>query len=426
MLLNSFNSKINLPSVASKLGVNTSEYDFVRVPLFGWYARSKTSDFVGNIFDFFPISDWKKLYGTICRDFNDCFDFHLPYSEYAEKNLFRDQTKIMQFQSLWLLSVQEAQTSRARYYDKVVQFKDMLDEMGMPELVNNKVGYLTEKVMKAFPKLELDAKYKYKKAVTIPSFCSPKHICSLELSRVSDINQRDTVFINSEYGWYGKQGVEIVRDLNELKIKPGNTWNYKNDCWNSSPVKISEMVGTEQLIKIWSEASESKFTEDLMGLIIGKQGSDELKNHVAMLNYNQVKDLEKHSGQSLLDHWMKRREEQFTVQGRTYVKRDKAYFIIKRDEEEQLTNFTLDIKEIRKKNNGEFDWCGMVYFEEHAVPFEMEDRYFASTYLFTKGLRKMFLELGLGIPFINERYAPQLLTMIQLTCHGIKIVATNS
>lgn len=426
MLLNSFNSKINLPSVVSKLGINTSEYDFVRVPLFGWYAKSKTSDFIGNIFDFFPIEDWRKLYGTICRDFNDCFDFNLPYSEYAERNLFKDQTKIMQFQSLWLLSVQEAQNSRARYYDKVVYFKEMLEEMGMPELVNNKVGYLTGRVMKSFPSLELEVKHKYKKTIVVPSFCSPKHICSLELTRVADINQRSTIFINGEYGWYGKQGVEIVRDFNELKIKQGNTWNYKNDYWNSKPVKISDMVGTEQLIKIWSEASASNFDRDLMELIIGKQGNDDLQNHVAMLNYKQVVDLEKHSGQPLLDHWMKSREQQFTVQGRTYVKRDKAYYIIKKNDEEQLTNFTLDIKEIRKKNDGEFSWCGMVYFEEHAVPFEMEDRYFTSTFLFTKGLRKMFLELGLGIPFINEKYAPQLLTMIQLTCHGVKIVTANS
>lgn len=426
MLLNSFNSKINLPSVVSKLGVNTSEYDFVRVPLFGWYARSKVTDFVGNIFDFFPIADWRKLYGTVCRDFSDCFDFSLPYSEYAEKNLFKDQTRIMQYQSLWLMSVQEAHNGRARYYDKVIPFKDMLDALGMPALLHNKVGYLTERVLKSFPKLELDAKYRYKKTILIPSFCSPKHVCSLELTKLIDINQRDTIFINGEYGWYGKQGIEVVRDVNELKIKLGNTWNYKNDYWNSSPIKISEMVGTEQLIKIWSEASQSNFTQDLMQLIVGKQGSDDLKNHVAMLNYNQVKDLEKHSGQPLLDHWMKRREQQFTVQGRTYVKRDKAYFIIKKNEEEQLTNFTLDIKEIRKTAEGEYNWCGMVYFEEHAVPFEMEDRYFASSYLFTKGVRKMFLDLGLGIPFINERYTTQLLTMIQLTCHGIKIVAANS
>ena len=120
MLLNSFNSKINLPSVVAKLGANTSDYEFVRIPLFGWYAKSKTQDFVGNIFDFFPIEDWRRLYGIICRDFNDCFDFSLPYSEYAEKNLFKDQTKIMQYQSVWLLSVQEAQTARARMHDKIV------------------------------------------------------------------------------------------------------------------------------------------------------------------------------------------------------------------------------------------------------------------------------------------------------------------
>ena len=422
MLLNSFNSKINLPSVVAKLGGNTSEYDFVRIPLFGWYAKSKTSDFVGNIFDFFPIEDWRRLYGIICRDFNDCFDFSLPYSEYAEKNLFKDQTKIMQYQSVWLLSVQEAHTARARMNDKVVYFKDVLDEAGMSELLNNKFGYLTEKVLKAFPRLELDSKYRYKKTVMIPSFCSPKHICSLELARLSDLNQRETVFLNGEYGWYGRQGVEIVRDFNELKVKTGNTWNYKNDHWNTSPVRLSDMLGTEQLIKIWSEAKHSKFNENILEIMIGKHGNDDLRNHVASLNYNQLLELEKRSGQSLSDFWMKSREQQFTVQGKTYLKRDKAYYLVKKNEEEQLTNFTLDIQQIRKKKEDEFIWCGMVYYEEHAIPFEMEDKYFMSCHLFTKGIRKMFLSMGIGIPFINEKYVRQLITMIQLTCHNVKIV----
>jgi hypothetical protein len=422
MLLNSFNSKINLPSVVSRLGASTSDFKFVRVPLFGWYAKSNTNDFVGNIFDFFPIKDWRKLYSVICRDFTDCFDFNLPYSEYAEKTLFRDQTKIMQYQSAWLMSVQEAQSARARDKERVLYFREILEEMGMPYLLTNKMGYLNDRVLKSFPMLELDAKYKYKKTLLIPSFCSPKHICSLEVARITNMHERETIFINGEFGWYGKAGVEIVRDMNELKIKPGNTWNYKNDYWNSRQVQLSEMLGTEQLIKIWSEAPHSNFAQDITDLMLGKQGSQDLKNYVPTLNYSQVQQLEKRSGQSLVDGWMKSREQQFTVQGKTYVKREKAYFLIKKNEEEQLTNFTLDIKEIRKKSEEEFIWCGMVYFEEHAVPFEMEDKYFMSCHLFTKGIRKMFLTLGLGIPFINERYLRQLITMIQLTCHNVKIV----
>jgi len=215
-----------------------------------------------------------------------------------------------------------------------------------------------------------------------------------------------------------------VRDFNELKVKTGNTWNYKNDHWNTSPVRLSDMLSTEQLIKIWSEAKHSKFNENILETLIGKQGNDDLRNHVASLNYNQMLELEKRSGQDLADFWMKSREQQFTVQGKTYLKRDKAYYLVKKNEEEQLTNFTLDIQQIRKKKDDEFIWCGMVYYEEHAVPFEMEDKYFMSCHLFTKGIRKMFLSMGLGIPFINEKYVRQLITMIQLTCHNVKIVTS--
>jgi hypothetical protein len=421
MLLNSFNSKINLPSVVSKLGINTSEYDFIRVPLFGWYAKAKNSDFVGNIFDFFPIQDWKKVYGIICRDFSDCFDFALPYSEYAEKTLYKDQTKIMQFQSAWILSIQEAQSARVRYHDKILYFKDLLNEMGMPALIDNRFGYLSEKVIKTFPNLDLENKFKYKKNVVIPTFCSPKHICSLEISRLSEINERELMFLNGEFGWYGIQGIEVVRDLNELKIKPGNTWNYKNDYWNKQPIALSDMLSTEQLIKIWSQTKQSIYSVDIKDLMIGKQGHNSLKNYVAMLDYNQVIELEKNSQQPLIDYWMKSREQQFTVQGRTYIKRDKAYYLLKKTEEEQLTNFTLDVNEIKKKTDDLFLWCGIIYFEEHAVPFELEDKYFTSCFLFTKGIRKMFLNLGIGIPFINEKYVRQLMTMIQLTAHNVKI-----
>jgi hypothetical protein len=425
MLLNSFNSKINLPAIVSKLGIPTSDYDFIRVPLFGWYARSKTNAFIGNIFDFFPIEEWPKLYGRVCRDFSDCFDFKLPYSEHAEKNLFKNQSKIMQYQSLWLLCKQEARTVRARHFDKVMPFKEMLNDLGMPHLITNEIGYMTERVMREFPGLNLDKKFKYKKTIVMPTFCSPKHICSLECMRLSDLNEREALFLNGEYGWYGKHGIEIVRDINELKIKPGNTWNYKVDYWNDRPVNISEMLSTEQLVKIWSEAEKTSFNQDLLQTVIGKEGSEDLRNHVPMLNHNQVLTLEKLTKQSLMPFWMKTREQQFTVHGKTYIKRDKAYYLLTGEGEEQLTNFTLDIHEISKRidetGKDHFVWCGTIYFENHVVPFEMDDKYFMSGYLFNKGIRHQFFVLGLGIPFINEKYIKQLITMIQLTCYNVHI-----
>jgi hypothetical protein len=304
-------------------------------------------------------------------------------------------------------------------------FREVLEDLGMPSLIDNKIGYLNERALKAFPNLQLDAKYKYNKRLLIPSFCSPKHICSLELCKIGDLNQREPVFINGEYGWYGQAGQEIVRDVNELKVRVGNTWNYKNDYWNKTPVGLSALLDTAQLIKIWSEVSFTKFNQNILDLLIGKQGNDDLRNFVTLLNHSQVQELEKNSGQELMSYWMKTREQQFHVQGKTYIKRDKAYFIVKKNEEEQLTNFTLDIVEIKKRGDDDFVWCGMVYYGDHVLPFEMEDKYFMSCYLFTKGIRRMFLNHGIGIPFINEKYVRQLITMIQLTCHGVSIVPNS-
>ena len=144
----------------SKLGLNTSDYDFIRLPIFGWYARSKSSNFVGNIFDFFPPANWAKLYSTLHRDFSDCFDFKVPYSEYAEKKLFENQRRIMEFQSAWVMAKDEASSVRVRDGQDVVYFRDHLKVLGMPALLYNEVGYVTERVINTFPKLNMEKKHK--------------------------------------------------------------------------------------------------------------------------------------------------------------------------------------------------------------------------------------------------------------------------
>jgi hypothetical protein len=426
MNINDFNSKVNLPRVVSKLGLRVDEFDFVRMPVFGWYAKSKTSGFIGNVFDFFESKDWANLYTTVVDNFEDCLDFKLPRSEYAQKKLFSNYYLHMQYQSAWILAKEEVYNHRARHGERVMYFKDILITAGMPGLVDNEIGYLTENVVKAFPKLNLGPKYKYKKVLIVPSFSSPKHICSLELARFQSPNDREKIYMNGEMGWYGKIGHEIVKDFNELKLKPGNTWNYKAGYWAGDELTLSDNIDTNQLIQIWSSSNNQKFKVDPIDILLAKDGSDNIRHHVAALSYNQVLQLQERTGEKLMDSWVASKEQQFTVQGKTFVRRGTSYFLVKENEEEQLTNFSLEITEIRKKQQKdleEFYWCGFIHHGNSMVPFEMNDKFFTSCHLFAKGVRKQFLTLGMGVPFINERYVRQLLSMIQLTSYKVPIIA---
>jgi hypothetical protein len=428
MNINDFNIKVNLPRLVAKQGRNPDEYDFVRIPIFGWYAKSKTSDFIGNVFDFFGAEDWKTLYTTVLDNFEDCLDFKLPRSEYAEKKLWSNYFQYVQYLNAWRLAKEEVHKHRARHGDKVMYFKDILISAGMPNLIDNEVGYLTENVVKAFPKLNLGAKQKYKKVLVIPSFVTPKHICSFEVAKFQTPNEREKLYMNGEMGWYGKMGDEILEDFNQLKIRTGFTWNYKADLWTNKPVRLAEGIGTQELIQIWSDSKRTEFEVDPMDLLISKEGTDNLKLHVANLSHTQITSLEKKTGESLMPYWVESKEQQFTAQGKTFVRRGNSYFVLipKKNEEEQLTNFALEIKEIRKKTNDkgveEFYWCGFINHGDSVVPFEMNDKFFTSCYLFAKGIRQQFMTLGMGIPFINERYVRQLLSMIQLTSFNVKII----
>jgi hypothetical protein len=426
MNINDFNSKINLPRLVSKLGLKVDDFDFVRIPVFGWFARSKTSNFVGTVFDFFEGKDWPTLYTTVLDNFDDCLDFKLPRSEYAERKLWNNYYLHAQYQGAWQLSKEEAKNHRARHGDKVMYFKDILTVGGMPGFLENEVGYLTENVVKAFPKLNLGPKQKYKKVLLIPSFVSPKHICSLELAKFQTPAEREKLYMNAEMGWYGKIGSEVLGDFNELKIRSGFTWNYKADWWTNQPIKLSDSIDTSSLIKIWSEAKRSEFKTNPMDLLIGKEGTTNLHHYVANLSYEQVKELGERSGEDLMRSWRESREQQFTVQGKTFVRRGTSYFLVKEREEEQLTNFALEINEIRKKtedNEEAFYWSGMIHHGNSVVPFQMSDKFFNSSHLFSKGIRKQFMTLGMGIPFINERYVRQVLNMIQLTSYKVPIIA---
>jgi len=428
MNINDFNSKVNLPRVIAKLGADVKDFDFIRMPVFGWYAKSRTNDFIGNIFDFFSHKDWPKLYTHVLDSFGDCLDFKFPHSEPAEKRLFSNYMNHMTYHAAWIMSKEEMLSHRARYGNNVMYFKDILDSSGMPGLPLNEIGYLTENVINSFKKLNLEAKRKYQKVLVIPSFNTPKHICSFELAKHTTPQEKEKIYVNAELGWYGKMSKTIVADFNELKVTQGVTWDYKADYWTNEGTKLSENLDVPALIQIWGDTKRTTFEEDPTSIILRKQGTDDILHHVASLTYPQVEELQKKMGTNLMDAWVSAKENQFIVLGKTFVRRGTSYYVLAGANEELISNFTIEMSEIKKRGTigeEEFWWCGFLHHGGSVVPFEMNDKYFTSCHLFAKGIRKQFLTLGLGIPYINERYVRQLLSVIQLTAYKIAIVTDS-
>jgi hypothetical protein len=426
MNINDFNSKVNLPRVISKLGADVKEFEFIRMPVFGWYAKSKSGNFIGNIFDFFQHNEWAGLYSNILENFEDCLDFKLPRSQVAGKRLFENYVRHMEYHAAWLMSKEELQKHKARYGSKVMYFRDILVDAGMPAFELNEAGYLTENVVNNFKRLDLDAKRKYKKVLIIPSFNTPKHICSFELAKYDQPQHREKMYVNAEVGWYGRMGKNILANFNELKVHQGFLWNYKADYWTPEDVKLSSLIATPQLIQIWSDSKKTTFQESPIEVIAKKEGMDEVHNHIASLSYPQVEELQKKLGLDLMPAWVASKENQFVVLNKTFIRRGNAYYVQAKDHEELISNFAIEMTEIKKRElagEEEFWWCGFLLHGNSVVPFEMNDKYFASCYLFAKGIRKQFFSLGLGLPFINERYLRQLLSLVQLSAHGVTINA---
>jgi hypothetical protein len=429
MTLNEFNSKVNLPRLSAKLGYPIDQFDFIKIAPFGWFARSRTNDFIGNVFDFFQNpEDLKNLYTLIVENYQDCLDFNLPNSSWANRHLARNILIHSHYQALWSLSREQLKKHRARYNSKVYYFEDILCEMGLPGLAENGIGCLTPEIAKSFPKLGLDKQLRNRKVVVIPSFVTPKHICSIELAPLHNLEDRSKVYVNGEIGWYGKIGEPIYGSFADLKVVPGVTWNRKLDFWVTKPLEISQSVTTPQLIQIWSETRRSEFSKNPIEMLLAKQGSETIENHLGTLSYEQVQSLEKLTGAKLLPSWIEARQQQFVIQGRTFSRRGSSYYLVKDEDAEQLTNFTMDIKEIRKRkkdNDTVFVWCGFINVGEAVVPFELEDRYFTSSHLFTRGVREQFLTLGLGIPYINQRFIGQIMNIIQMASHNVEIVSES-
>ena len=419
MNCNSFNSKVNLPKFCLKLGY--SDYQFKKIPTFGWFAYNKDKTFIGNIFDLVSQKDKEYLYALISKDKPEYLDFDLAYSDMLEAKIKYNLLEIQLWTAAYAYAKKELETYKFQHNGKRLLLKDVLLENGFGGVIANGMGVVTNAVIEKFnmlpwPKSGIVGK------ILVPSFCTPYHICSLEYCSWETPTTMYPLFLNDEKGWYGNLGHKhVVSDVKELWTTPGNTWDYKADYWYpDSIISISEQISPGDAIKIWTTAENTAFEKSPLTQIIDAGKLDELKLHIGNLSLKQLQEAEKQTGEKLIPYWKKAREHQVQIGSKIFTKRDNRYWVYKKGKLEEVTNFAVDVHKIYKKGF-RFYRKGDILFGDEAVPFEMEERYFTTNYMFHRGIKEKFLNSGLGVPIIHPDFFGKALLIVDSFNSGVQV-----
>lgn len=410
MKINNFNNRINLPRFCEKMGYEGLE--FQRVPTFGWYAYKPDYSFVGNIFDLTQRKEQEKLFEVITTNHKDCLEYQVAYSPVSAGRLNSHLLTIQLWSAAYSMAKKELETATVSHMGRTVSMKSLLIESGYASLTDNHAGIITEKVLDTFNMLPWP-KRKLVNKLLIPTFNTPKHLCSLELADWLKPSELTPVMLNDEKGWYGNiNKLRIVGSLQELLSVGGITWDIKADLWTRpEPYELSETLSTNQLLTIWTEANRTTFNVSPLEMIVNTNRVHELKNLINKLSFWQMQEASKIIEEDLTELWYKSRDEQIQVANQTYTKRDNKYFVYKNGTIHNVTNFVIDIEKIVKYGD-EFKRHGIIHYEGQTLPFELEEKFFDSSHMLIKGIKKLFLEGGLGIPIIQPDFVGKILTIV--------------
>lgn len=409
MTVNDFNTKVNLPRFCERQ--NITGYKFLKMPTFGWFAYKEDLTFVGNIFDVVGQKGWDTIYSQVTREMPEVLDFTLPYSELTERALRNNLLNIQLWTAAYVYAKKEFDSYKLSYKGKL--FKDVLLENGFSAVLVNNIGVVNRNVLERFnmlpwPKRELRSK------LFIPSFHTPKHISSLECFSWDNPAEIFPCFINHEKGWYGniKHGA-LLSNVSNLWTLEGCTWDYKCDFWTQDKVfTLTDSLEVSDCIRIWTEANSTTLNISPLEHIIDMGKAEDLKHQSGRLTLNQLEEVENKTGLKLTEFWRKARESQVKIGNLTFVRRDNSYYVYRKGDLEQITNFAVDIHRIIKRGT-KFFRLGTFYLGESSVPFELEEDYFVSNRSLQQAIKEKFIESGLGIPIVFPAFINRLLLLIE-------------
>lgn len=402
MTVNELNSKVHLPGLAQHLG-NSRGYSYVKVPKFGWFGYNKDLTHIFDILGVFDNSSVAEIYRYITRDRPEFQEYKMHYSEVLENKLSADYWRVMSYRQLMAEAIAATETDRIRVNGVVGPFSQMADELGLRFLLFQGIGLLSPRVINGKVGKRLGLPDKYTNKVLIPTYYTPGHFASLEVASLEKLEDRYTLFMNQEKGWYGELNHTIVGKFTDLLSMRGCTWDSKVDHWNSMPVDLHPTLTTSQCIEIWSKTKNLQTRNSPLEVIKANNGLEEMKSNLKDLTLKQVKELETFTGCKLTNYWTASRSVEADVCGFKFSCRNDRYYLYRYSEEMEYSNFAVKLTKITREQD-EFWQQGVIYYNGTETPFRAKRKNFDTQAALMKELNKIFLEAGIGIPSIAPNY----------------------
>jgi len=381
---------------------------YIKLPKFGWFAFDETLSSIRALYDLGDQDSIVAFFQYLIKEKKQYHEVGITYSEMSIIRLSNDYYIYKGMQAFHNSCIEELHNGQLFHDGKYINLAKFLKDEGKEAFLNTGLGLITDKTIKASTaNLPITIKNK----LIIPTYCTPQHPCSFEAFTMAQLHKRDTVYINSEKGWYGKLDNTILSDFNKLQYNDGCTWDYKADYWMSKPVDIDTSMDVTQCIKIWTEAKRTIFTNSPLDIIEINKKVPSLKHNLKNLNYNQIKELEKRFGADLLSYWQNQQFEEISIGQLKFIQKDKQYYVERNGVVEEFTNFTMDIHKVVKKDD-RYVRIGCISFYDHYIPFEFDNRVFLSCKAFLKRLNEFFFENNIGIPIILNSYQGMIIDVI--------------
>jgi hypothetical protein len=152
------------------------------------------------------------------------------------------------------------------------------------------------------------------------------------------------------------------------------------------------------LLEIFKTAKLTKFEPDPIELIKIKNASSLVYNHISNLNKQQILELQDRLELSdLYSEWLNLQDSQYTINNVIYYRRENGYFVNRFGKEQQLTNFTLTVRDRVKKDDTVFYVLEVVVAKKTAF-IDLPSHVFNSAFKLQNYIREAVLNAGLDMP----------------------------
>lgn len=419
MTLCEFYNKLNLPHVYEICGKR--DYKFVKLPKFGWYAYTPDHSLVSQFFDgqFSDIEDQESFTNAIKTLFTEnkqCFDFKVIYSEFTALRIYRELRHYRKLTDFWNICKAEIRDQPALLGSRQVNLLKRYQDEGLTQIEECGIGLCTERVWTSMNRCKLKLPATCINKVVIPTYSSPRHICSLEVADpLQLINNRHILWtLNNESGWMGNyRPATILPNFSTCLLTPGCTWDPKLDFWFHSAVDIHHNCNASTCLQIWKDAKQTVFVKNPLDTLKATTDVDQIKYNIKELTLKQIKELEDKLEISLIDNWKAQKADECKIGYFVINRKDNQYWITPRfGRTEELTNFAIDVLYLRKDDTGKVWRIVKICKGDQEVEAKIDNADFLSPQKLLAAINDVFMDNGIGVPIIVHAYSYLLLDII--------------